>query len=71
MESETHTSPEPFKISQDEHPLLGIPFYFLHPCGTENLLEEVGGSASYLLSWLSVAGPAVGLFIPLQFFTKA
>eukprot|EP01132_Coremiostelium_polycephalum_P002869 gene2869-3565_t len=27
-------------ISQAEHPLLGIPFYQLHPCETSKLMNE-------------------------------
>ncbi|EGG16110.1 autophagy protein 10 [Cavenderia fasciculata] len=28
-------------ITQVEHPVLGIPFYQLHPCETANLMKEV------------------------------
>ena len=62
-------------ITQVEHPLLGRPFYQLHPCHTGKLMSsftakiDVGSesSSSYLITWLSVVGPVVNLRVPLEF----
>ncbi|XP_013869293.1 ubiquitin-like-conjugating enzyme ATG10 [Austrofundulus limnaeus] len=61
-------------ISQQEHPLLGQPFFFLHPCRTEDFMRPVLRAAqdqhrpvNYVLSWLSVVGPVVGLDVSLQY----
>ncbi|XP_008431775.1 ubiquitin-like-conjugating enzyme ATG10 isoform X1 [Poecilia reticulata] len=63
-------------ISQQEHPLLGQPFFFLHPCRTEEFMglvlqavQDQGRPVNYVLSWLSVVGPVVGLDVPLQYCT--
>jgi len=86
-------------LSQDDHPILGIPFYYIHPCGTQSLMKTLrmdtirshlccrsekvteetisttttttsSSSLSspvekrechYLLSWLSLYGPVIGL----------
>uniref|UniRef100_A0A3B5LEC1 Ubiquitin-like-conjugating enzyme ATG10 n=1 Tax=Xiphophorus couchianus TaxID=32473 RepID=A0A3B5LEC1_9TELE len=63
-------------ISQQEHPLLGQPFFFFHPCRTEEFMGPVlqaapdqGRPVNYVLSWLSVVGPVVGLDVPLQYCT--
>lgn len=64
-------------VSQQEHPLLGQPFFFLHPCRTEAFMRPVVEAAqyhsrpvNYVLSWLSVVGPVVGLDVPLQYSTQ-
>ncbi|XP_062285220.1 ubiquitin-like-conjugating enzyme ATG10 [Scomber scombrus] len=61
-------------ITQQEHPLLGQPFFMLHPCRTEEFMRPVLQAAqdqhrtvNYILTWLSVVGPLVGLDIPLQY----
>lgn len=61
-------------ISQQEHPLLGQPFFMLHPCRTEELMKPLLQAAlhqnrpvNYVLSWLSAVAPAVGLHVPLQY----
>ncbi|XP_052069815.1 ubiquitin-like-conjugating enzyme ATG10 [Mytilus californianus] len=53
-------------ITQQEHPLLGRPFFMLHPCHTKDLMAQVtsiqdDGQRNYLLSWLCAVGPVVGL----------
>ncbi|XP_076116961.1 ubiquitin-like-conjugating enzyme ATG10 isoform X1 [Mytilus galloprovincialis] len=55
-------------ITQQEHPLLGRPFFMLHPCHTKDLMAQVtaiqdDGHRNYLLSWLCAVGPVVGLKI--------
>nr|XP_033960102.1 ubiquitin-like-conjugating enzyme ATG10 [Pseudochaenichthys georgianus] len=59
-----------------EHPLLGQPFFMLHPCRTEEFMRPVLQAAqdqhrpvNYVLSWLSVMGPVVGLDVPLKYST--
>ncbi|XP_071799639.1 ubiquitin-like-conjugating enzyme ATG10 [Asterias amurensis] len=63
-------------ITQQEHPILGRPFFQLHPCHTadlmKNLLKTNDGTFSashqnYLVTWLSSVGPVVGLSLPLEF----
>ncbi|XP_061570542.1 ubiquitin-like-conjugating enzyme ATG10 [Cololabis saira] len=61
-------------ISQQEHPFLGQPFFFLHPCRTEEVMRRVlqvsldqDRPVNYVVSWLSVVGPVVGLRVPLEF----
>ncbi|XP_023117430.1 ubiquitin-like-conjugating enzyme ATG10 [Amphiprion ocellaris] len=63
-------------ITQQEHPLLGQPFFVLHPCRTEEFMRPVLQVAqdqhrpvNYVLSWLSVVGPVVGLDVPLKYST--
>uniref|UniRef100_A0A8C6LM83 Ubiquitin-like-conjugating enzyme ATG10 n=1 Tax=Nothobranchius furzeri TaxID=105023 RepID=A0A8C6LM83_NOTFU len=61
-------------LSQQEHPLLGQPFFYLHPCRTEEFMKLVLTAAedkhrpmNYVLLWLSLVGPAVGLDVPLEY----
>ncbi|XP_077392140.1 ubiquitin-like-conjugating enzyme ATG10 [Festucalex cinctus] len=63
-------------ITQQEHPLLGQPFFMLHPCKTEEFMRPVmqlqrqqHGKVNYILTWLSVVGPLVGLDISLKYTT--
>ncbi|XP_028449584.1 ubiquitin-like-conjugating enzyme ATG10 isoform X1 [Perca flavescens] len=64
-------------ITLQEHPLLGQPFFMLHPCRTEEFMRPVlqaaqdqHRSVNYVLSWLSVVGPVVGLDVPLKYATQ-
>ncbi|XP_026231283.1 ubiquitin-like-conjugating enzyme ATG10 [Anabas testudineus] len=64
-------------ITQQEHPLLGQPFFMLHPCRTQEFMRPVLQAAqeqcrpvNYVLMWLSVVGPLVGLDIPLKYSTQ-
>ncbi|XP_044075848.1 ubiquitin-like-conjugating enzyme ATG10 isoform X2 [Siniperca chuatsi] len=64
-------------ITLQEHPLLGQPFFMLHPCRTEEFMRPVVQAAqdqhrpvNYVLSWLSVVGPLVGLDVPLKYSTQ-
>ncbi|KAI7825040.1 hypothetical protein BX661DRAFT_42559 [Kickxella alabastrina] len=55
-----------------DHPELGTPFMWLHPCHTATMLGAVVsprdgvsvGTAEYLAAWISLIGPAVGLALP-------
>lgn len=60
-----------------EHPVTGMPAYFVHPCRTQNVmgpLLEGGGdcefgardSVEYLMLWLGVIGASVGLSVPMR-----
>jgi len=63
-------------LSQEEHPVTGVPSFFLHPCQTSALLNILkthnkvstqsleSSSASVILSWMSIVLPAVGLPFP-------
>lgn len=55
-------------ISQQEHPLLAQPFFMLHPCRTQEFMQPLR-PVNYLISWLSVVGPVVGLEVPLKYST--
>jgi ubiquitin-like-conjugating enzyme ATG10 len=62
-------------VTQQEHPYLGRPFFYLHPCHTaeamKTLRSEAALTSSYLLSWLSHFGPFVNLNLSHEFyFTK-
>ncbi|XP_069127205.1 ubiquitin-like-conjugating enzyme ATG10 [Argopecten irradians] len=60
-------------LTQQEHPILGRPYFQLHPCHTADLMEQVAGISSpgnnsnYIIAWLSAVGPVVGLDLPLTF----
>ncbi|KAJ2161134.1 hypothetical protein GGF46_001724 [Coemansia sp. RSA 552] len=54
-----------------DHPELGTPYLYLHPCHTATLLRAVAAapdveidSRNYLSAFLSLVGPAVGLTLP-------
>ena len=56
-----------------DHPILGLPWYFIHPCQTEQVMNNIFGCdktkpspASYILQWLSIYGQMVGLCLPLD-----
>ena len=63
-------------LSMAEHPITGVPAYFVHPCRTQEamspLLDSVRTDASpckgtdYLLLWLGVIGASVGLTVPIS-----
>ncbi|XP_033738587.1 ubiquitin-like-conjugating enzyme ATG10 [Pecten maximus] len=60
-------------LTQQEHPILGRPYFQLHPCHTADLMEQVTGLSSpgqnsnYIVAWLSAVGPVVGLDLPLTY----
>ncbi|XP_023232880.1 ubiquitin-like-conjugating enzyme ATG10 isoform X2 [Centruroides sculpturatus] len=63
-------------LSQQEHPILGRPFFTIHPCHTSELMKNVLSVAekqesfNYLVSWLSIVGPIVGLEVSPYYITK-
>uniref|UniRef100_V9KXB4 Ubiquitin-like-conjugating enzyme ATG10 n=1 Tax=Callorhinchus milii TaxID=7868 RepID=V9KXB4_CALMI len=63
-------------ITQQEHHLLGQPFFILHPCRTSELMTPIMAGArqekrdvNYITSWLSMVGPVVGLDLPTSYAT--
>lgn len=61
-----------------EHPILGQPFFVLHPCKTDEFMtpvlknsQKINRSVNYITSWLSVVGPVVGLNLPLSYARAA
>jgi ubiquitin-like-conjugating enzyme ATG10 len=63
-------------LSMAEHPITGMPVYFVHPCRTQEalapLLEDSSQKArsepelEYLLLWFGVIGASVGLSVPVN-----
>ncbi|OQR84529.1 hypothetical protein ACHHYP_13276 [Achlya hypogyna] len=60
--------PAPHLISQDEHPVLGTPSYYLHPCETARCLALLVGQTSpplvKLLAWFSLVQACTGMAVP-------
>jgi flavin reductase (DIM6/NTAB) family NADH-FMN oxidoreductase RutF len=59
-------------LTVTDHPVLGRPFFQLHPCHTADLMAEVmgaGAGGNYVRTWLSLLGPVVGLAFPLELLT--
>lgn len=61
-------------ITQQEHPILGQPFFVLHPCKTNEFMtavlknsQKINRNVNYITSWLSLVGPVVGLNLPLSY----
>ncbi|XP_055481723.1 ubiquitin-like-conjugating enzyme ATG10 isoform X2 [Psammomys obesus] len=61
-------------ITQQEHPILGQPFFVLHPCKTNEFMtavlknsQKINRNVNYITSWLSIVGPVVGLHLPLSY----
>jgi ubiquitin-like-conjugating enzyme ATG10 len=63
-------------LSMAEHPMTGVPAYFVHPCRTQEALSPLLDNASpnakpcsgtqYLLLWFGVIGASVGLSVPIN-----
>ncbi|KAF9135178.1 hypothetical protein BGX30_011644 [Mortierella sp. GBA39] len=61
-------------ISQQDHPVLNTPYFYMHPCETVPLMETIlqnNGSTSgtpflesYIVTWLSFTGQAIGVSVP-------
>jgi len=61
-------------ISQDEHPILGVPFLHVHPCQVASLMANFDLSRpgeGYIKSWLSVVGSPAGLSMKPEWFLPA
>ncbi|XGW08151.1 hypothetical protein V3C99_010898 [Haemonchus contortus] len=57
-------------ISLNEHPILGVLFYNIHPCKTKDIMNELNGKGNYIAKWLSVYGAPIGLAPPDALFTS-
>ena len=63
-------------LSMAEHPITGMPAYFVHPCRTQKALAPLLGDTNhkagcepavqYLLLWFGVIGASVGLSVPVN-----
>jgi hypothetical protein len=57
-------------VSADEHPISGVPSYFLHPCRVNSLLRTMMNEKEEhrpeirLLSWMALMLPNAGMRIP-------
>ncbi|XP_069887261.1 ubiquitin-like-conjugating enzyme ATG10 isoform X4 [Dipodomys merriami] len=65
-------------ITQQEHPILGQPFFVLHPCKTNEFMtpvlknsQKINRNVNYITSWLSIVGPVIGLNLPLSYARAA
>lgn len=56
-------------ISQQDHPILGTPYFFFHPCNSAQLLANVAQDdrANKVIAWLSVVAPLVGLPFSIEY----
>ncbi|KAI9012073.1 autophagocytosis associated protein [Phycomyces nitens] len=67
-----HTSTQG-SLTQTDHPHLGVPAWFLHPCDTSSLMAAVGAGqlepTRYLVSWLSLMGPVLSCNVSTELFT--
>jgi ubiquitin-like-conjugating enzyme ATG10 len=62
-------------LSYDEHPVTGVPSFFLHPCQTQNVLnilrqDCLTDTKLELLSWLSLIIPSIGYSLPSTLFQE-
>lgn len=58
-------------LSMTDHPVTGMPAYFVHPCRTAEAMDAVTEHRNvtpdgYLLMWLGMVGPSVGLDVPIE-----
>lgn len=63
-------------LSMAEHPVTGVPAYFVHPCRTQEAMSPLLSNAEpdahsrdgtrYLLLWSGVIGASVGLNVPIS-----
>ncbi|KAL2355097.1 autophagy-related protein Atg10 [Cryomyces antarcticus] len=56
-------------ISMTDHPVTGLPAFFVHPCKTAEAMEQVRPDRDvkpeeYLLLWLGIVGASAGLHLP-------
>ncbi|PVD23243.1 hypothetical protein C0Q70_16506 [Pomacea canaliculata] len=59
-------------LTQQEHPVLGSPYFTLHPCHTATLMSQVPQADNkryYLIKWLSSVGPVAGLELSPEYAT--
>ena len=58
-------------LTQQEHPILGRPYFFVHPCHTADLMKQINGRGltpnEYLVSWISTVGHFVYLDLSISY----
>lgn len=68
-------------LSMAEHPVSGVPAYFVHPCRTQEVLsplldgcrsspESLKTPEEYLMLWFGIIGASVGLNVPVGVATR-
>ncbi|KAG2215471.1 hypothetical protein INT45_003165, partial [Circinella minor] len=55
-------------ISQEEHPILGFPFYYIHPCETQSMMRSISHDIINIKTWLSFIGPIIQCTLSHQLF---
>lgn len=63
--------PQRHNNKHQNHPVTGMPWYFIHPCNTAKAMEDIIGTRQiseleYLLIWIGLIGGAVGLYLPKE-----
>ena len=51
------------QITVDEHPVLGVPFYHVHPCFSQDLLSLVDNENNILIFWMSYLQSNLGIIL--------
>lgn len=56
-------------LTQTQHPLLGFPFFHLHPCHTADLMKacQRPPGCNYIMNWLSSVGPVAHVDLPVDY----
>jgi len=63
-------------VTQQEHPILATPFFFVHPCATWKILADCHhgnddySSVKYLITWLSFVGNSFGLKLSHKYLSQ-
>ncbi len=58
-------------ISQNEHPILNTPWWYIHPCDTRKLMNTIEFNfMDYIKTWLSFHGPIVKCQVTKELFLK-
>jgi ubiquitin-like-conjugating enzyme ATG10 len=63
-------------ISKSDHPVTGVPSFFVHPCQTLAAMTSLqisrsGEPDNYLLGWIGIIGAAVGLSVPVRMVSRS
>lgn len=61
-------------VSMTDHPVTGLPCWFVHPCRTAEAMGAMTGPGGarvvdrrkYLLMWMGLVGGGVGLNVPIK-----
>ncbi|KAI8996910.1 hypothetical protein BDB01DRAFT_768967 [Pilobolus umbonatus] len=56
-------------ISQSDHPALGVPYWYVHPCETRTLMHCFRfNPEDYIQVWLSIQGPILNCQLSTEMF---